>query len=202
MTTRGFYAGLLASQAPRWAASDWTAFRLLPELRAYAPLPFHMVLAGRFALGATFITDVDPVCDAAGGVVHECLDETSRELGPSAYRLRGGGATSNRGFIAGRLGAGLVGGLRRWEAALELRIRLGESFGVVLFGDLGDVNRDAAFRFEEANPSVGFGLRYFTAIGAIRFDTGFRVGTVPDDADLLPLVDTPGALHLTIGESF
>ena len=52
-------------------------------------------------------------------------------------------------------------------------------------------------------------LRYLTIVGAIRFDVGFRLGrtipdpnnTMPKDDDLL-IFQTPGAMHLTIGEAF
>lgn len=189
--SQGGYLQLVATQAPRWAGSDWTAFRLTPQIRGYLPLPFQMVLAARFALGAMFIVSAS-----------ERLDATSAELGPTSYRLRGGGATSNRGFLPGQLGAGLQGGLRRWEASTELRVRLGESFVVALFGDLGDVIRAPELYFTEPNPAVGFGLRYHTPVGAIRFDAGFRVGPVPADADDIPLLGTPGALHLTLGEAY
>jgi translocation and assembly module TamA len=203
----GAYLGLLASQSVRTPASDWTAYRLLPEVRGYVPLPLHMVLAARFAVGFLFITDANPD-----------LDPTSQELGPTTYRLRGGGAQSNRGFAAGELGAGLEGGLRRWESALELRIRLGESFGVVGFFDMGNVTRDPQLACEDdpesesekrglfcgAYPSAGFGLRYLTVVGAIRFDVGFRLGDVEveEDDDNLLLFNSPGAMHLTIGEAF
>lgn len=190
----GMYLGLLASQSVRMPGSDWTMFRLLPEVRGYLPLPFHMVLVARFAVAGVFITSADPG-----------LDKTSQELGPTSYRLRGGGAQSNRGFLAGELGAGPQGGLRRWESAFELRVRLGESFGVVGFFDMGDVNRGERLLFEQTHPSAGFGLRYLTLVGAIRFDVGFRLGEAAaeanEDADLL-LFDVPGAMHLTIGEAF
>lgn len=189
--THGVYVELLASQAPRWAASDWTAFRLAPDMRGYLPLPWHMVLAGRFALGAMFVTAADAR-----------LDATSQALGPNAYRLRGGGANSNRGFVAGELGAGNEGGLRRWESSLELRVRFGRYFGVVGFADVGDVNRDPSFRFNLPHPSAGFGLRYRTPVGPIRFDMGFRIGDLDANEKLMPIIQVPGAWHLTIGESF
>jgi len=188
---RGVYLGLLAREAARTPISDWTMFQLQPEARAYIPLPFYMVLAARFAVSANFILSSSPD-----------LDATSRELGPTSYRLRGGGAQSNRGFVAGRLGSGLEGGLRRWESATELRIRLGGAFGVVGFYDMGDVIRGTTLTFTRPNPSAGFGLRYITIVGAIRFDVGFRLDKVEGDANKLFLFDTPGAMHLTLGEAF
>ncbi|HTV18128.1 MAG TPA: POTRA domain-containing protein, partial [Polyangiaceae bacterium] len=110
----GAYFGLNATEAPRWAGSDWTAFRLAPEVRTYLPLPLDIVFAQRFALAGLFVLDA-----------RSSLDDLSRQLGPNNYRLRGGGASSNRGFLAGQLGVGLEGGTRRWETSLELRVPIG-----------------------------------------------------------------------------
>jgi translocation and assembly module TamA len=185
----GAYFGLLASQSLQLPGSDWTAFRLLPEARGYLPLPFGIVLAGRFAVAGVFVLAAD-----------SRLDGTSQQLGPNAYRLRGGGAQSNRGFVADELGAGVEGGLRRWEGSAELRVRLGEAFAVVGFFDVGDVLRGTELSFAEPNPSAGGGLRYLTVVGAIRFDLGFRLGTV--EADARSLLGAHGAMHLTLGEAF
>lgn len=196
----GAYFGLNLAESPRFFASDWTSLRVAPEQRFYLPLPFETVLAWRFALGALFIL-----------AKSDELDDISRRLGPSAYRLRGGGANSVRGFLPGQLGDSDQGGLRRWESMLEWRIRLGESLALVSFLDLGDVNEDASFRFTHLNTTIGGGVRYFTFIGPIRLDAGFRIvdwqrtdgsDGVEDDAEKFPLTNVPGALHLTIGDSF
>ena len=198
--SQGVYLGLNLTESVHMATSDWTSFKLAPDVRAYFPLPFASVLALRATLGAIVILDADAE-----------LDDASERLGPSTYRLRGGGANSVRGFLPGGLGVGSTGGIRRWESMSELRIRLGTSFTVVGFVDLGDVNDQSSFRFGHLNTSVGFGLRYYTLIGPVRLDAGFRVidwqradgspGIEPD-ANNFPFTDTPGALHLTIGDSF
>ena len=189
---QGAHFSVLASESVRAPFSDWTLIRLLPDARVYLPLPFDMVLALRFALGALFVLDArdDPPLDAISAL-----------LGPTSYRLRGGGAQSNRGFVASELGAGREGGRRRWESSVELRLRLGNEFGVVLFYDMGDVNQGRALRFDQPNPSAGFGLRYLTFIGAIRVDLGFRLGEAEGTADT-HVFGAPGALHLTLGEAF
>lgn len=189
----GAHFSLLASESVRAPFSDWTLLRVLPDARVYLPLPFDMVLAVRFALGALFVLDTRD---------EPPLDAISALLGPTNYRLRGGGAQSNRGYVAGQLGAGPDGGRRRWESSIELRVRLGSEFGVVAFYDMGDVNRGRAFRFDEPNPSLGFGLRYLTFIGAIRADVGFRLGKAEGTADTRIFDAAPGALHLTLGEAF
>jgi outer membrane translocation and assembly module TamA len=196
----GAYFLVNTTESLRWELSDWSSIRLTPEGRFYFPLPLNSVFAVRAAVGALLIFDASP-----------SLDELSARLGPSSYRLRGGGANSVRGFLPGELGAGTQGGLRRWEAMLEWRLRLGASLTAVTFMDFGDVNDAESFRFDHLNTSAGFGLRYFTFIGPVRLDAGFRIAdwqriggssTIEDGASTFPFTDIPGALHLTIGDSF
>jgi len=196
----GAYFALNSTESVRTFASDWASWRIAPDARCYLPLPLSSVLALRAALGALFIFDANPE-----------LDDLSQRLGPSNYRLRGGGANSVRGFLPGELGAGSQGGLRRWESSVEWRLRFGASLSFVGFMDFGDVNDGTSFRFDHLNTTAGFGLRYFTLLGALRFDAGFRIlpwqradgsDGVEEGDSTLPFTHTPGALHLTIGDSF
>jgi outer membrane translocation and assembly module TamA len=199
-TSKGAYLALNATEAVRSPLSDWTAFRLAPEARGYVPLPFGIVLAARAGVAGLFIEDASAE-----------LDDVSRRLGPTTYRLRGGGANSNRGFLAGDLGVGRDGGLRRWESSLELRVPFGSSLVLAGFGDMGDVSAGNEVRFSHLNTSVGFGLRYYTLIGALRLDLGYRVMSL-QRADgsrelepvqsTVPFSDIPGAIHVTIGDPF
>jgi len=121
--------GSSPGEDPKYSDSTWRYLRLTPEARGYVPLGLGIVLAGRFAIGWL-------------GIFSEGrkLDEQSKRLGPQAYRLRGGGAMSNRGFAPGELGDGRTGGTHRWEASMELRIPLSKDFYIVGFCDMGDVN--------------------------------------------------------------
>ena len=122
-------SGSQPGEDPKYADSTWNYLRLTPEARGYVPVGLGIVLAARFAVGWIGILN-------AG----RKLDEQSKLLGPQAYRLRGGGAMSNRGFGPGELGDGRTGGTHRWEASLELRIPLSKNFYLVGFSDMGDVN--------------------------------------------------------------
>jgi outer membrane translocation and assembly module TamA len=196
-TSRGWYGALAFSEAPRWAGSDWTLFFVQPEVRLYVPLPFDLVFASRVAVGWTVITDAS-----------SRLDQTSQQLGPSVYRLRGGGANSVRGFPAGHLGVGIDGGDRRWEAMFELRAPLGGSLEIAGLLDFGDVSIDKLY-LSHLNTSLGLGIRYYSPIGALRLDTSFRLmslqniggpsPSVPSDEKFLGL---PAAFHFTIGDAF
>ncbi|MCA9577541.1 MAG: BamA/TamA family outer membrane protein [Sandaracinaceae bacterium] len=221
---QGFFLSLGFHQAPAFLGSSWTYYRFTPEARAYAPLPLNMVLAARFGLGVMLIRSAD-----------QSLDQVSALLGPQRYRLRGGGPSSHRGFAPGFLGDQQAigvqpacarnnpppdtdcseansGGLRRWEASIELRAPITPDFGVVLFADMGDVNRGDRFRFDQIHLAAGFGLRYQTLVGPVRLDIGFlskRAQVVGGGVNLAPInyvnlgfVRFPGAIHLTIGEAF
>lgn len=196
----GSYWGLRAAQARRWQGSDWTAYFFSSEARVYLPLWLDLVWASRVAVASTFITDSNPA-----------LDPLAQALGPTAYRLRGGGANSNRGFLAGTLGAGLTGGIRRWEASSELRLPIGSDFVLAGFVDLGDASATRTLRFNHLNASVGHGFRYYTVLGAIRLDVGYRLAglqradgstEIEPEAETLWLIGVPGAIHLTIGDAF
>ena len=209
----GAYLSVLVHEASRLGGyGAWNYLRVLPEVRTYVPIFWDIVIAARFALGALFVFDYASE-----------LDMISQRLGPQTYRLRGGGANSNRGFLAGRLGDGLDGGTRRWEGSLEVRAPLGSDFGITFFGDIGDVfgdvmnsRRDTPFRFSHLNTSLGFGLRYFSILGAVRFDAAWLVPgwqtigaqsedtSASDEAMAKPIKVgiLPSAIHLTIGEAF
>lgn len=211
--TSGYMLSLGLQQAGPLPISSWEYFRYTPEVRGYLPLPGRLVFALRASAGFMVVTQTN-------------LDGIDGALGPTRFRLRGGGATSNRGYLPGELGS-TEGGVRRWEANAELRWNLGADFGLVAFADTGDVNIEPRFRFDKPNLSVGGGLRYYTAIGPLRLDIGARIPSLnrdpgagmppapgPIDADAYnPTrdeagsvrifgLDFDGAVHLTIGEAF
>jgi translocation and assembly module TamA len=193
----GGYADVLVQETSRLGSyGSWDYIRVLPDLRAYVPVAFDIILAARFAVGGLFVLSHASDLDAASAI-----------LGPNVYRMRGGGANSDRGFGAGELGDGLVGGSRRYEGSLELRVPLGGDFGFVVFGDVGDVH--TSWRFNHLNTAAGAGLRYSSVLGALRFDAGWRIpgaqivsGHGADDVDTYKGSGWPSAVHLTIGEAF
>jgi outer membrane protein assembly factor BamA len=250
--TKGAYFRVLAHEAFRLPSDvpSWNYVRLTPEARGYVPLGLGVVLAGRFEIGWL------KILSASGK-----LDDVAQVLGPQSYRLRGGGATSNRGFAPGRLGDSLNGGTHRWGASLELRVPLSKNFYIVGFGDMGDVNsgynlirtadgvvengkpvykddpetglptktqkvdyngvpevhkrRNAAgqpvqqgFRWTYLNTTLGGGLRYYTPIGPVRLDVGYRPdwaqGDAPNDQHMNIgfAKKFKGAIQLTIGDAF
>jgi translocation and assembly module TamA len=195
--SRGIYlSGLFQEAFQLGGYGTWSYLRFLPEARAYVPLPWDVVLAGRFAIGSLVVYNKSVNATEFG------------RLGPERYRLRGGGAFSNRGFEAGTLGDGTSGATRRWEGSLEVRVPLGGAVGVVLFGDVGDVHTpssdESAFRFDHWNAAAGAGLRYQTVLGALRLDFAWLIpglqvlgSDIPVDVNVWP-----NAWHFAIGEAF
>jgi len=202
--TIGAYFSLSVHEAVRIMPRSWNYIRVMPDVRGYVPIGLGMVLAARFALGAIFVLGAD----------EEHLDLDQEQLGPQTYRLRGGGAQSNRGFLPGQLGDSRRGGTRSWESSLELRVPLSKNFSLVGFGDIGDVygplKRNPPFRFSRLNTTFGGGLRYRTIIGPIRLDVGYRPKNLqradggPGETDRTGFGKAKfnGAIHLTIGEAF
>jgi outer membrane translocation and assembly module TamA len=184
--------------------SSWGYVRITPEARQYVPLPYGLVLAMRAGIGAIVMYSSD------------ARTEELERLGPRPYRLRGGGPYSVRGVQAGALGMrnveenGFPGGTRSWIASLELRVPLGDSFGIGTFLDAGDVDggsseQKAQFRFDHPNTTLGAGLRYKTIVGPLRLDVGWLVRGLQGAQEFEqtdPLFKFHGAVHLTIGEAF
>lgn len=212
---KGGFFSLSIHEAVNIEGKSWNYVRVVPDLRGYAPIGLGMVLAARFMVGAIMIFDAD-----------SDLDYQARYNGPQAYRLRGGGAQSNRGFLPGQLGDSRVGGTRQWESSVEWRIPLAESFSIVAFGDVGDVSGcpvdpgttrppgtqkcNPQFRWQRLNTSFGGGLRYRTIVGPIRLDVGYRPKNLQradgssgeEDTLNIGKAKFRGAVHLTIGEAF
>jgi outer membrane protein assembly factor BamA len=230
---RGAYVALTVQHAPSFVPGNWDYVRVTPDIRGYFSLGLGLVLAARARLGVMEITDTKfdapPAPDGSLiGWEKRLQGEAQtrlRELGPLRQRLRGGGNNSVRGYAPNTLGdvirVGEIvdsGGLRQWEASLELRAPLTPDFGAVLFVDVGDVSVEKRFRWNVPQTSFGFGLRYRTVIGPIRLDFGFaprslqviggsdprrRTKLEPDGPfPESTLFGARGAIHFTIGEAY
>ncbi len=110
---------------------------------------------------------------------------------PLPERYFSGGGSTHRGFPDNQAGprdlsTGFpIGGKALVMNTLELRFPLiGDTIGGVLYHDMGNVYRDLdkiSFRTSQRNVqdfdymvhTVGFGIRYRTPVGPVRFDIGF-----------------------------
>ncbi|MFH0898434.1 MAG: BamA/TamA family outer membrane protein [bacterium] len=90
----------------------------------------------------------------------------------------------------------IQGGSSMLNGNLELRIPLFEKLGLVVFQDIGVLSQSGLKGFtKQWYPSTGFGLRYKTPIGAVRFDIGWKWKHRLEG-------DSSYAWCLTIGEAF
>ncbi|MHA3914925.1 autotransporter assembly complex protein TamA [Halovulum sp. GXIMD14793] len=137
------------------------------------------VLAARTAIGTLF-----------GGDLQEL---------PASQLFFAGGGGSVRGYdfrsIGVPSGGSEIGGRSKFEASLELRQRIGESFGFSAFIDGGMVS-DQTFPFGSADIQYGAGLgvRWYTGIGPIRLDVARPLNPRPGDPDY--------AFYIGIGQAF
>ena len=202
----------------------WNYVRLTQDSRGYVALPMGIVLAGRAKLGMMFVTSSSIHVPAPSGAETQTENERRRylenlrDLGPMRHRLRGGGQNSVRGYAPNTLGDVerinnrlISGGARQWEASLELRVPVTESFGAVAFVDAGDVTRESHFRFDHPQTSFGLGLRYRTLVGPLRLDMALAPTPLqvfgPDtrirtEVPQSRLFGQNGAISFTIGEAF
>lgn len=136
-----------------------SAYQALDEARRF-------VLAGRFAAGSI-------------------LGASRSDIAPSRRYYAGGGG-SVRGYayrnIGPRVAGEVVGGNSFVEGSAEVRVKATDSIGVVAFADAGAAFASEVPDFsEDLKIGVGLGLRYYSALGPLRFD--FAVPLNPGKGD-------------------
>ncbi|KKQ48964.1 MAG: hypothetical protein US69_C0011G0038, partial [candidate division TM6 bacterium GW2011_GWF2_38_10] len=90
----------------------------------------------------------------------------------------------------------IQGGSSMLNGNIELRFPLIKNLGGVAFQDVGVLSQSGLAGFKEKwYPASGFGLRYKTPIGALRFDIGWKWKRRLEK-------DSAYCWYLTLGESF
>lgn len=160
---------------------------------------------------------------AATGVIS---GSPRREV-PASHRFYVGGGGSVRGYAyqtVGDLepiqdgrpvkGAAPAGGLTFSEVSLELRMRLSQSWGAVIFADGGYSYADRRPSFgDEFLWGAGIGLRYFTSFAPIRFDVATPLNRddpqrqipqdgAPGNTQGYKPYDDPVQIYISIGQAF
>lgn len=118
---------------------------------------------------------------------------------PPDQRLYAGGSGTVRGFryqsIGPHFASGNPAGAVSFDAmSLEIRQRVYGDYGVAAFVDAGQAGTASLPFSGDIEVGAGVGLRYYTAIGAIRADVA------------VPLTNVPGgdsfAIYISIGQAF
>ena len=141
----------------------------------------RVVLAGRAGLGSIVGQSVNAL--------------------PGDKRMYAGGGGSVRGYafqLAGPLDPALdpTGGRSEYDFGAELRVRIGEDWGVVPFIDAGRAYTQVFPDFSEGPLwSAGLGLRYYTSIGPIRLDLAVPLSRRRE-------VDSRFQIYISLGQAF
>lgn len=176
---RGYFA--LLELTPFYAVSGTdSGVRALLDARAYRPAGDRVTLAARAQIGTVF----GPALDDA----------------PADYLFYSGGGGTVRGQPYQSLGVELpndllAGGRSFLGLSAEMRVRTGDNLSVVAFADAGYIGEETfPDGSGEWHSGAGFGVRYDTGVGPLRFDVA-----VP--------VDGPGEndgfeIYIGIGQAF
>lgn len=145
------------------------------------------------------LTSSDRVVLAGQAAYSTTIGITLNDL-PRDKRFYAGGGGSVRGYAyqrAGRIDSygDPVGGLSAFESALELRVKVTDSIGVVPFIDAGRA-------FDEEYPAfgqglkfgTGLGLRYFSPVGPLRLDVATPLNKEKGDDSF--------QIYVSLGQAF
>jgi len=195
--TNGFLLSGSVEEAPSWLGSQNLFTRLIGIARFYRPLGLGIVFKVNLTAGWIIAPSDKPV--------------------PISELFYEGGINSLRGFVFRTVspicGAGvgpgqpltplLCGGDKEFLSNWELEFPILEEAGLrgVVFFDAGNVYAETQNLFDTRTGqplgllmAVGFGVRWFTPLGPLRFEWGFPLDPRP--------IDPPNQLEFTIGNFF
>lgn len=182
---RGIYDSIDVGVAGHFLGGRNNFLRLLGRNATYTRIGEKFILARQTSFGMLPTYGKEPVTDS-----------TDPDPIPLAERFYGGGADTLRAFPQNQAGPrDLTTGFPLGGSALlfnnvELRFPLlGDNIGGVLFEDFGNVfdkPGDISFSFHQPHPddptdfnymvhAAGFGIRYKTPIGPVRFDLAYSI---------------------------
>ncbi|MFL5320372.1 MAG: outer membrane protein assembly factor, partial [Myxococcaceae bacterium] len=199
--TAGHFQYASVELAPSWLGSEFQFARYTAFSRFYKPLP----------LGLVFKTNI------TAGLIQPLSGESPLPISELYYL---GGINTVRGYFlrsisptilvgqASRPDAGVskfpVGGNKQFILNAELEFPIFEKVGIrgVVFYDAGNAFAENEAFFQDKQDklpfglfqSVGFGFRWFSPIGPLRFEWGVPLNKRPDDQPLL--------FEFTIGNFF
>ncbi len=177
--TRGFRLGGRLSPEASLQGSVFGYARTQVDASIYRSVTPRVVLAARTRLGTILGAPRDAVA-------------------PSRRFYAGGGA-SVRGYGFQSIGPrdpnnDPIGGRSLTEFAVEARVRLFGSFGLVPFLDAGNISTDPLPGVRNLRFGTGLGVRYYSNFGPIRLDVGTPVNPQPGDSRI--------AVYVSLGQAF
>lgn len=188
--TRGTFSLLTLKSMIPFDLNQGFFVKIQAEQSLFFPLASRAVLALRLRAGYIF-------------------EEQFTRIMPTERFYLGGGQTL-RGYDAdfapplgvfkdchGECHLAPIGGRSMINGNVELRLPLMSNFSVVLFTDMGFLTQDgfSAICAQNILGASGFGLRYHTPVGPVRFDIGWKWRkSYPDDRAF--------AWFLTLGQAF
>lgn len=119
---------------------------------------------------------------------------------PSDRLFFAGGGGSVRGYGYRNIGiktetGDIIGGRSLAEGSVEMRAMVTKSIGVVGFADVGVVGKNSYPDFSENSKiGAGFGVRYLTGMGPLRFDLAVPLDSEKGDPDV--------GIYIGIGQAF
>jgi outer membrane protein insertion porin family len=179
--TKGWTVSFLSEEVGGPLGGKFDFYKLQGETKWYYPLAAKTVFASRLKLG---------FAEPFNG---------SQEV-PLFERFYAGGSNSVRGYGRRRLGPlsasdDPIGGRSLIEGAVEMRQQFTQEIGGALFLDFGQVSvRSFDVPVDDLKFAAGFGIRYTTPVGPLRFDVGFPFQP--------PKKDRSWQIHFSIGQFF
>ena len=200
--TRGTFMSAEGSVALRFLGGQVGFTKSYVQAQGYRSLSQsrRLILAGRIALGLAdgFPREISTI--VAGVPITQTIEDL-----PASERFFAGGDTTVRGFALDSLGTAETltpNGFPRGGNGLvllnaELRVPVWRNLGAATFVDVGNVfERATHIDVSELRTTAGFGIRYRSPIGPLRFDVGFKL-------DRRPYGDTDRqAFHFSFGHAF
>ncbi|MFZ2100286.1 MAG: autotransporter assembly complex family protein [Oricola sp.] len=178
--TDGIYAKIAAKPFYEWEYGNVVG-KFEGETRAFIGLGAQdsTVLAARLRVGSIIGAPITEI--------------------PQDELFLAGGGSSVRGYAYRSIGVevpgGTSGGRSLFEASAEIRQRVTDSFSVVGFADIGEVNEGSLPDFsEDIRIGAGLGLRYNTGLGPLRLDVAVPVNRKAGDPQF--------AIYAGIGQAF
>ena len=187
--------------APTWLGGNFNFARFQAYSRFYVPLPLGMVFKTQFTIG--YIAELDPNNPLPiseqyllGGI-NSLRGYTLNSISPTLLI----GTLARGDFVASQF---TTGGNKEFIANFELEFPIVPKAGVrgVIFLDAGNVFAVDANFFQDRQYrlplglfwATGFGIRWFSPVGPLRFEWGIPLTPRPQDQGIL--------FEFTIGNSF